>query len=75
LLLCAPLCRLVEYECARCRVVQTQQGRSCAHPDSAFGRAGGLLDAGDREGLQRHLDAQAQALRRMLDAAENDTET
>jgi hypothetical protein len=55
LLLCAPLCRLVSYECARCTIGARQERHSCAHPSSVFGHVGELLQRGDRGGLLRHL--------------------
>jgi hypothetical protein len=56
-LLCAiPLCTHVSFECARCPVGRQQEGRSCAHPGTAFGRIGELVRRGDRPGLCEHLD-------------------
>lgn len=57
LLLCAPLCRLVDFECAQCPVGQRQNNYSCSHPDTLFGRVGLLLKAGDREGLRKQIEA------------------
>ena len=51
-----PLCTHLSFECARCPVGQRQDGRSCAHPDSAFGRVGELVRRGDRDGLRAWLD-------------------
>lgn len=65
LLLCAPLCRLVRFECARCTIGARQAGLSCAHPGTVFGRTAGYLAAGDRCGLLEHLDS----VLRMLDPA------
>ncbi len=56
-LLCAiPLCTDVSFECGRCPVGLRQDGRSCAHPTSAFGIIGDLVRRGDRPGLREHLD-------------------
>lgn len=51
-----PLCTHLSFECARCPVGQRQDGRSCAHLDSAFGRVGELVRRGDRDGLRAWLD-------------------
>jgi len=56
LLLCAPLCKLVSFECARCIIGSRQGNSSCAHPSSLFGRVGELLRAGDRASLEAHLN-------------------
>jgi hypothetical protein len=56
LLLCAPLCQHVRFECGRCHVGTRQGSVSCAHPASLFGRIAALLQSGDRDGLLRHLD-------------------
>jgi hypothetical protein len=75
LLLCAPLCQLVRFECRRCHVGQRQNGSSCAHPASLFGRIAVLLHERDRAGLLRHLTdieallAPRTALRWDVDAA------
>jgi hypothetical protein len=67
LLLCAPLCRLVDFECRRCTIGARQAGMSCAHPRTVFGRTAGHLAAGDRPGLLAHLDA----VLRMLDPSQS----
>ena len=56
LLLCAPLCQLVEFDCARCTIGARQEANSCAHPASVFGSIGTYLQERDRERLQRHLE-------------------
>jgi hypothetical protein len=56
LLLCAPLCQLVAFECARCTIGARQGSLSCAHPNTVFGRIGALLASGDRQGLINHLE-------------------
>jgi len=56
LLVCAPLCTLVNFECARCTIGARQQAMTCAHPATVFGRIGAILERGDREALLRHLD-------------------
>jgi len=67
-LVCAiPLCTHVAFECARCPVGRQQEGRSCAHPGTTFGRIGELVRRGDRPSLREHLDelqARLEALRR-----------
>jgi len=62
LLLCAPLCQLVQFECARCTIGSRQAALSCAHPGTVFGRIGELLRQHDRLGLLRHLEAVAAML-------------
>jgi hypothetical protein len=62
LLLCAPLCQLVQFECARCTIGSRQAALSCAHPGTVFGRIGELLRQHDRLGLLSHLEAVAAML-------------
>lgn len=62
----APLCDRVAFECARCPVGQRQGARSCAHPDTAFGRVGQLVAAGRRDALREHLDQLEALLRAAL---------
>ena len=65
-LLCAiPLCTDVAFECARCPIGQRQEGRSCAHPTSAFGVIGDLVRRADRDGLRTHLDALGRVLEQL----------
>lgn len=64
----ASLCTDVSFECSRCPVGQRQSNRSCAHPDSAFGRIDGLVREGQRQRLREHLDA----LDALLDEARSD---
>ncbi|MCA9671542.1 MAG: hypothetical protein KC503_38355 [Myxococcales bacterium] len=66
LLLCAPLCELVSFECARCTIGARQQGHSCAHPDSVFGRLAPLLAEADRQAVRAHISE----VERMLDPAQ-----
>jgi hypothetical protein len=65
LVVCAALCDVFSFECTRCPVGQTQEGRSCGHPDSAFGRIGVLVGAGDRSGLLSYLDELGDRLARL----------
>lgn len=62
LLLCVPLCKLVDWECARCTVGSRQENNSCAHDYSLFGYIGELVANGMREELGEHL----QNVRKML---------
>jgi hypothetical protein len=62
LLLCAPLCQLVQFECARCTIGERQGSLSCAHPGTVFGRIGELLRQRDRLLLLRHLESAAAML-------------
>src|SRR5688572_7236738 len=36
LMLCVPLCKLVDWECARCTIGRRQENNSCAHDYSLF---------------------------------------
>ncbi|MCI0561128.1 MAG: hypothetical protein MN733_21800 [Nitrososphaera sp.] len=62
LLLCVPLCKLVDYECRRCTIGSRQQAHSCAHSDTVFGRIGVLLQEKNRDALRAHL----RSIREML---------
>lgn len=55
LVICAPLCKYVEWECAKCYVGTRQKNYSCANDDSLFGYIGALLSLENRELLIRHL--------------------
>jgi hypothetical protein len=63
LMLCAPLCDHVAFECVRCAVGQRQGGMSCAHPRSLFGRLLPLVMHGDRSRVLEHLHTIAAVLR------------
>jgi hypothetical protein len=67
MMLCAALCRVVDYECARCRIGQEQEGRSCVNPASAFGRVGVFLADGDRAGLSGYLAQLEHRLDKMVE--------
>lgn len=56
LVLCMPLCRLVDFECSRCIVGIRQENNSCANDYSLFGYIAELLKASDRNGLMNHID-------------------
>ncbi|MDQ3141857.1 MAG: hypothetical protein M3Q56_06375, partial [Bacteroidota bacterium] len=56
LLLCVPLCKLVEFECNKCTIGRRQENNSCAHDYSLFGYIAELLKIPDREGLIAHID-------------------
>jgi hypothetical protein len=55
LLVCAPLCANVRFECERCPVGRRQSAMSCAHPQTMFGRIGEHVRRGERELLLAHL--------------------
>lgn len=57
LVLCIPLCRLVDFECSRCIVGKKQENNSCANDYSLFGYIAELLKVSDRNGLLDHIDA------------------
>ena len=55
LLLCVPLCKLVDFECTKCTVGKRQGNNSCAHDDSLFGYVAEILKRKDREELKKHI--------------------
>lgn len=55
LVVCVPLCKLVEWECAKCTIGSRQKNFSCSHDNSLFGYIGTLVSNNDREGLVNHL--------------------
>ncbi len=57
LVLCVPLCKLVDFECGRCIVGMRQENNSCANDFSLFGYIAELLKVPDRNGLIIHIDA------------------
>ena len=57
LVLCMPLCRLVDFECSKCIVGMRQENNSCANDYSLFGYIAELLKASDRKGLIDHIDS------------------
>jgi len=56
LLLCIPLCKLVDWECSKCIVGKKQNNISCAHDDSLFGWVGELVIKNEREALKKHIE-------------------
>jgi hypothetical protein len=56
LVLCVPLCKLVDWECSKCIVGMKQNNISCAHDDSLFGRVGELVIGNEREELKKHIE-------------------
>jgi len=55
LLLCVPLCKLVDFECHNCTIGRRQENNSCAHDFSLFGYIAELLKKTDREALRVHI--------------------
>jgi hypothetical protein len=55
LVLCVPLCKLVDWECAKCTVGSRQSDFSCAHDYSLFGLIGTLVEKEDRQALLEHV--------------------
>ncbi|MBL4684120.1 MAG: hypothetical protein JKY37_05995 [Nannocystaceae bacterium] len=55
LILCAPLCQRVAFECRQCPVGQVQ-GRSCSDPVTDIGSILGLIGRAERAALLVHLD-------------------
>ncbi len=56
LVLCLPLCKLVDFECSKCTVGRRQENNSCANDFSLFGYIAELLKIPDREGLLDHIN-------------------
>lgn len=57
LVLCVPLCKLVNFECNKCTVGMRQDNNSCANDFSVFGYIAELLKISDREGLIKHIES------------------
>lgn len=55
LVLCVPLCKLVNWECSKCTVGKRQENNSCANDYSLFGFIGTLVINGAREELIQHI--------------------
>lgn len=55
LLLCVPLCKLVDWECCKCTIGKRQENHSCAFDYSIFGHIGMLVKNADRRELKKHL--------------------
>ncbi|MBZ0202561.1 MAG: hypothetical protein IT281_02040 [Ignavibacteria bacterium] len=62
LVLCVPLCKLVDWNCAACTIGSRQENNSCSHDYSLFGYIGELAVAGRRA----ELIAQIENARKML---------
>lgn len=63
LILCVPLCKLVDWQCANCTIGRRQENNSCANDYSLFGFVGELVRIGDREGLKEHISKIQKMLR------------
>ena len=57
LLLCVPLCKLVDWECAKCTIGKRQGNNSCAYENSVFGYIGELVKSYSRKELLSHLNS------------------
>ncbi len=57
LILCLPMCKLVNYECNKCSIGISQENNSCANDFSLFGYVAELLKASDRDGIQKQIFA------------------
>lgn len=55
LIVCAPLCKYVDWECGKCFVGNRQNNFSCANDDSLFGYIAVLITLENREMLKDHL--------------------
>ncbi len=57
LLLCVPLCKLVNWECSKCTVGKRQENNSCAMDYSLFGYIGELVKNASRNELIEHINS------------------
>ena len=57
LVLCIPLCKLVQFECSKCTIGKRQNNNSCANDFSLFGIIAEFLNESDRDGLKNHIDS------------------
>jgi len=57
LILCVPLCKLVNFECSECTIGKRQNNNSCANDFSLFGYIAELMKVPDRIRLLDHIDA------------------
>ncbi|HMS64046.1 MAG TPA: hypothetical protein PKD83_02195 [Ignavibacteria bacterium] len=55
LVLCIPLCKLVQFECSKCTIGKRQNNNSCANDFSLFGIIAEFLKESDRERLKKHI--------------------
>ncbi len=55
LLLCVPVCKLVNWECSTCTIGKRQANLSCAHDYSVFGFIGELVVNARRDELITHI--------------------
>lgn len=55
LVLCAPLCKYVEWECAKCYVGKRQKNFSCANDNSLFGYIAALLSIENKKLVKEHI--------------------
>ncbi len=55
LMLVLPLCKTVDWECARCPVGRQQEDRACAHPEVPITRLGTAVSRGERRRAQTEL--------------------
>ena len=62
LVLCAPLCKLVDWECALCHVGKRQNNFSCGNEDSLFGYIAVLISLDNKDLLKVHLQKIKQIL-------------
>lgn len=55
LMLVLPLCKTLDWECARCPIGQQQEDRACAHPEVPITRLGTAVSRGERQRTQSEL--------------------
>lgn len=63
LVLCVPLCKLVNWECRNCTIGSRQDDHSCSHDYSLFGYIGELVVAGRRAELIDQIEHARKMLR------------
>ncbi|MBK8980748.1 MAG: hypothetical protein IPM38_00120 [Ignavibacteria bacterium] len=55
LILCLPMCKLVDFVCSECTIGRRQENNSCANDFSLFGYIAELLKATDKNNLLEHI--------------------
>lgn len=66
LMLVLPLCRTLDWECAKCPIGRQQDDRACAHPEVPVTRLGAAVSNGEQHRAQTELSV----LRSMLTHAQ-----
>lgn len=62
LILCAPLCNLVDWRCSECIIGKRQSNHSCEDENSLFGFTAELLKQDSKDKLMQHISDMKQML-------------